>query len=74
MDTRELTEIGKKARQETEDFVNHYLHDQTKRWPLVRCFARAAEDVAQAQEARSRDRIRILEARQMALVCGTESK
>jgi len=74
MNTKELVEMGKKARKETEDFVSHYLHDRTKRWPLAPCFARVSDDVAQAQEARSRQRIRILEARQMALVCGTESE
>ena len=74
MNPKELAEIGKKARKETEDFVNHHLHDRTKRWPLARCFAGITEQSAQAQEARSRDRIRILEFRQMASACGTEGE
>jgi hypothetical protein len=35
MDYEEFVKMSEKARRETEDFINHYIHDQGKRWPLI---------------------------------------
>ena len=35
MDSQEVTKIGHKAKCETEAFINHYINDQDKGWPIV---------------------------------------
>ena len=40
MNTQDIIKIGHKARIETEAFINRYLNDEAKRWPIVcRCGA-----------------------------------
>ena len=43
MDLQCLVESGKKAKRETEDFINGHIHDRTKGWPV---FSRVARDFA----------------------------
>jgi hypothetical protein len=44
MDYQDFLEMGHKARPETEDFINHHIHDQRKRWPLTSPPARISQD------------------------------
>jgi hypothetical protein len=37
MDAKELIKIGRKAKSETEVFINRYLNDRAKGWPKL-CF------------------------------------
>ena len=37
MDAKDLIKIGRKAKSETEAFINRYLNDRAKGWPKV-CF------------------------------------
>ena len=48
MDLQCLVESGKKAKQETEDFINGHIHDQTKGWPVL---SRVAKDFASKWES-----------------------
>jgi hypothetical protein len=44
MDYQEFLMMGHKARRETEDFINHHIHDQEKRWPVICRSARLTKD------------------------------
>jgi hypothetical protein len=35
MNTKDIIKIGHKARIETEAFLNRYLNDDAKKWPLI---------------------------------------
>jgi len=35
MDYQEFVERGQRARRETEDFINSYIHDRRNGWPLI---------------------------------------
>ena len=35
MNTQDIINLGHKARIETEAFINRYLNDEAKRWPIV---------------------------------------
>ncbi|MHC4325966.1 MAG: hypothetical protein ACYSUX_16975 [Planctomycetota bacterium] len=37
MDAKDLIKIGRKAKSETEIFINRYLNDRAKGWPKL-CF------------------------------------
>jgi hypothetical protein len=37
MEAKELIKIGRKAKNETEAFINRYLNDRAKGWPKL-CF------------------------------------
>jgi len=37
MDAQDLIKIGRKAKSETEAFINRYLNDRAKGWPKL-CF------------------------------------
>jgi len=37
MDAQDLIKIGRKAKSETEAFINRHLNDQAKGWPKI-CF------------------------------------
>ena len=37
MDAQDLIKIGRKAKSETETFINRYLNDRAKGWPKL-CF------------------------------------
>ena len=37
MDAQDLIKIGRKAKNETEAFINRYLNDRAKGWPKL-CF------------------------------------
>lgn len=37
MDAKDLIKIGRKAKNETEAFINRYLNDRAKGWPKL-CF------------------------------------
>jgi len=56
MDLQELVNIGRKASKETGDFINRYLHDHTKKWPVKRRFSAIREDNTQKQEMRTQTR------------------
>lgn len=35
MNTQDFIKIGNKARIETEAFINRYINDEAKRWPII---------------------------------------
>jgi hypothetical protein len=35
MNTQDIIRIGSKARIETEAFINKYINDEAKRWPII---------------------------------------
>ena len=35
MDTQDIINIGRKAKSETESFINRYINDGTKGWPKL---------------------------------------
>ena len=35
MNTQDIIRIGHKARIETEAFINRYINDHAKRWPII---------------------------------------
>lgn len=38
MDSQDIAKIGNRAKRETEAFINHYINDRAKGWPvLCRC-------------------------------------
>ena len=43
MDLQCLVALGKKAKRETEDFINRHIHDDTQGWPVL---TRAVKDYA----------------------------
>ena len=36
MNSQDIVEIGHRAKRETEAFINHYINDQAKGWPIIR--------------------------------------
>jgi hypothetical protein len=47
MDYQEFAERGQRARRETEDFINSYIHDHGKRWPTVCHFGQDTQEAVQ---------------------------
>lgn len=35
MDSQDVDKIGHKAKRETEAFINHYINDRAKGWPVI---------------------------------------
>jgi hypothetical protein len=52
MDLQELVNTGRKARKETEDFINRYLHDRAKEWPVICRLRMGEEAVAEFQRVK----------------------
>ena len=54
MDAQDLIKIGRKAKSETEVFINRYLNDRAKGWPKL-CFCDSHfDETRQQQRLRSR--------------------
>jgi hypothetical protein len=49
MDYQEFINMGQKARRETEDFINHHIHDQRRKWPVICHSTRTGQDTVQAE-------------------------
>ena len=49
MDYQEFIKMGQKARRETEDFINRYIHDQRRRWPVICHSTRTEQDTVQTE-------------------------
>ena len=49
MDYQEFIKMGQKARRETEDFINHHIHDQRRRWPVICHSTRIKKDTVQTE-------------------------
>ena len=49
MDAQELIRIGRKAKTETEAFINRYLNDKAKGWPKL-CFCDSLYALARRQQ------------------------
>jgi hypothetical protein len=49
MDTQDLIKIGRKAKSETEVFINRYLNDRAKGWPKL-CFCDSLYTEARRQQ------------------------
>jgi hypothetical protein len=55
MDTQDVIKLGRKAKNETESFINRHLNDQAKGWPRL-CLCRSRYPTpAQPQQARTRN-------------------
>lgn len=38
MNSQDIAKIGRKAKRKTEAFINHYINDRAKGWPILcRC-------------------------------------
>ena len=60
MNTQDIINLGRKARIETEAFINQYINDQAKRWPRI-CHCGSAYTVCrQVQQVRRRNVIHTL--------------
>ena len=53
MDAQDLIKIGRKAKSETEVFINRYLNDQAKDWPKL-CFCDSLYTEAHRQQLHRR--------------------
>ena len=49
MDAQDLIKIGRKAKSETETFINRYLNDRAKGWPKL-CFCDSSYAGARQQK------------------------
>ena len=52
MNTQDIIKIGHKARIETETFINQYINDEAKRWPISCHCGPAHTGYHQAQQVR----------------------
>ena len=43
MDAQDIIKIGRKAKNETEAFINSYLNDRAKGWPRLRLCTSACD-------------------------------
>ena len=59
MNSQDLTTVGRKARRETEDFINHYIQDRGKGWPVFCPLGSESGGVRPAQQASKPNRIRM---------------
>ena len=50
MNTQDIIKIGHKARIETEAFINQYINDEAKRWPIICHCGPAHSDFQQTQQ------------------------
>jgi hypothetical protein len=53
MDAQDVIKIGRKAKSETEAFINSYLNDRAKGWPKLR-LCTSAYSGSRQQEVRNR--------------------
>jgi hypothetical protein len=51
MDSQEIIKTGRKAKSETEAFINRYLNDQAKGWPRVCFYSPAYTEYPQSRQA-----------------------
>jgi hypothetical protein len=43
MNRQDIIDLGRKAKYETEDYINHYMNDRAKGWPkLCLCYSTSA--------------------------------
>jgi len=49
MDAQDIIKIGRKAKSETEAFINRYLNDRAKGWPKL-CFCDSSYAGARQQQ------------------------
>ncbi|MBC8471371.1 MAG: hypothetical protein H8D56_18075 [Planctomycetes bacterium] len=55
MNTQDIIKIGHKARIETETFINQYINDEAKKWPIICHCSPAHSGYHQAQQVRKCD-------------------
>jgi hypothetical protein len=44
MNNEDVILLGRKAKDETEDFINQHFENQTKGWPKVRIYSYACDE------------------------------
>ncbi len=44
MNNEDVILLGRKAKDETEDFINRHFENQTKGWPKVRIYSYACDE------------------------------
>ena len=58
MDSQDVDKIGHKAKCETEAFINSYINDQAKGWPVI-CHSSSVNDGYRQEENIRRSGIQI---------------
>jgi hypothetical protein len=56
MDAQDLIKISRKAKSETEAFINRYLNDRAKGWPKL-CFCDSLYAEARRQQHQKRQNV-----------------
>jgi hypothetical protein len=56
MDAQDLIKISRKAKSETEAFINRYLNDRAKGWPKL-CFCDSLYTEARRQQHQKRQNV-----------------
>jgi hypothetical protein len=59
MDSQEIIRTGRRAKSETEDFINRYLNDQAKGWPRVSLYSPTYTEYPQCRQAGFDMRVRV---------------
>jgi hypothetical protein len=54
MNTQDIINMGRKAKSETEDFINRHLNDRAKGWPLNSLWNTTYDETGQEQRIRKR--------------------
>ncbi len=59
MEALDLIKIGRKAKSETETFINRHLNDRAKGWPKTSLYGTAYTQYRQEQQATKGSNVRI---------------
>ena len=63
MNSQDIARIGYKAKRETEAFINHYIKDQAKGWPVICHHGSVCTGYCQEKHVRRCDILQILQTR-----------
>ena len=58
--SQEIVNIGHKAKRETEAFINHYINDQAKGWPILHRCSSVYTGYRQEKQLRTPDILKTL--------------
>jgi hypothetical protein len=59
MDSREAVELANKAKRETEAFINNYINDHAKGWPILCPYGTTNTEYGQKKDFRKSDTLKI---------------
>ena len=57
MDTQEIIKIGRRAKTETETFINRHLNDRAKGWPKICLCGPPCDSFSQEQKIEKRNKM-----------------